>query len=75
MDHYFDWYYMPYERWIRFAKMKLVDQARQYWANVKKLMTLRRQEPVQIWDEMELKLQKKYLPVSYKNAYLINDNI
>jgi len=46
--------------------MKLVDQTRQYWANVEKLMILRRQEPVQTWDEMKLKLKEKCLHVSYK---------
>jgi len=30
MDHYFDWYDMSNERKVRFAKMKLVGQARQY---------------------------------------------
>jgi len=33
-------------------------------------MTLRRQEPIQTWDEMKLKLQKKYLHVSYKQCLL-----
>jgi len=66
MDHYFNWYNMSNERPIRFAKIKLVGQARQYWANVEKLMNLRRQKLVQTWDKMKLKLQEKYLPVSYK---------
>ena len=70
MNYYFDWYNMSDERWIRFAKMKLVDKARQYWANVGKLMNLKRQEPVQTWDEMKLKLQEKYLHVSYKQCLL-----
>jgi len=56
MDHVFDWYNMSNARRIRFAKMKLVRQARQYWANAEKLMTLRRYEPVQSCDEMKLKL-------------------
>jgi len=38
---------MSDERRIRFVEMKLVSQARQYWANVEKPVTLRRQEPVQ----------------------------
>jgi len=29
-------------------------------------MRLRHQEAIQTWDEMKLKLQEKYLPVSYK---------
>ena len=66
MNHYFDWYDMSDERSVRFAKMKLVGQARQYWTNVEKLTSLRHQETIQILDEMKLKLQEKYLPVSYK---------
>jgi len=66
MDHYFDWYDVSDERRIRFTKMKLVGQARQYWTNVEKLMKLRNQEPIQTWDEMKMKLQEKYLHVSYK---------
>ena len=66
MDHYFDWYDMSNERRIRFAKMKLIDQARQYQTNVEKLMKLRNQEHIQTWNEMKMKLQYKYLPVSYR---------
>ena len=47
MNHYFDWYDMFDKRRIRSVKMKLVDQARQYWINVEKLMKLRNQEPIQ----------------------------
>ena len=61
---------MSDERRIRFAKMKLVGQGRQYWTNVEKLMRLRHQKAIQIWDEMKLKLQEKYLPVSYKKRLL-----
>jgi len=63
MNHYFNWYNMSDERQIRFAKMKLVGQVRQYWANIEKLVTLRRQEPIQTWDKM---LKEKYIHVSYK---------
>ena len=66
MDHYFDLYDISDERRVRFAKIKLVGQARQYWTNVEKLMRLRYQEAIQTWDEMKLKLQEKYLPASYK---------
>ena len=53
MDHYFVRYNISDERRIRFVKMKLVGQARQYWANVEKLMNLKRQELIQTWDEMK----------------------
>jgi len=51
-------------------KMKLIGQARQYWTNVKKLMKLRNQEPIQTWNEMKMKLQEKYMLVSYKKCLL-----
>ena len=50
--------------------MKLVGQARQYLTNVEKLMRLRQQETIQTWNEMKLKLQEKYMPVSYKQCLL-----
>jgi len=48
-----------------FVKIKLIGHARQYLTYIEKLMT-RGDEPVQTWDKMKLKLQEKYLPVSYK---------
>ena len=39
--------------------MKLVGQARQYWANVEKFMTLKRQEPIKTWDEMKIKTPRE----------------
>ena len=70
MDHYFNWHNMSNERRIWFAKMKLISQARKYSTNVKKRMKLRNEEPIQTWDEMKMKLQEKYLPVSYKHRLL-----
>ena len=35
LDRYFKWYEMSQERQVRFAAMKLVGQAGQYWSNVK----------------------------------------
>jgi len=35
MDHYFDLYDISDERRVRFAKIKLVGQARQYWTNLR----------------------------------------
>ena len=50
--------------------MKLVGQAKKYQTNVEKLMTLKRQEPIQTQDEMKLKLQEKYLPMSHKQRLI-----
>jgi len=70
MNHYFDGYDMSDERRIRFAKMKSVGQAKQYWTNVEKLMKLRNQERIQTRDEMKMKLWEKYMHMSYKQCPL-----
>jgi len=75
MDHYFDLYNMSDERRVRFAKMKLVGQARQYWMNIERLVRLRYQGAIQTWDEIKLKLQKKYLSGHTTNVCLTNDNV
>ena len=41
LDRYFKWYEMSQERRVRFAAMKLVGQAGQYWSNVERLIALR----------------------------------
>ena len=46
MDHYFEWYDMSEERRIRFAKMKLVSQARLYWSDVEHKLHQRRWESI-----------------------------
>ena len=69
MNHYFDCYDIFDEKRIRFAKMKLVGKAH-YWTNVEKLMRFRHQEAIQTWDEKKLKLQEKYMHVSYKQRLL-----
>jgi len=59
MNHYFNWSNMSNKRLILFTQMKLVGQARQYWANVEKFMTLKRQEPIKTWDEMKIKTPRE----------------
>ena len=66
MDHYFEWYDMNDERKIRFAKMKLLGQAKLYWSNHERLMNRGGRAPVGTWDEMKLILKEKYVPTSYK---------
>jgi len=59
------WYEMSQERRAHFDAMKLVGQAGQYWLNVERLMTLRREEPFRTWDEMKVKLNQKYLALTF----------
>ena len=70
LERYFKWYEMSQERRVRFAAMKLVGQAGQYWSNVERLIALRRQEPIRIWDEMKAKLNHKYLPITFLDQLL-----
>ncbi|XP_073117835.1 uncharacterized protein [Elaeis guineensis] len=70
MDHYFGWYEMSEARRVRFARMKLVRQARLYWESVECLLNQRRQDPIETWDEMKEKLREKYLPTSYQQRLL-----
>ena len=65
LERYFKWYEMSQERRIRFTAMKLVGQAGNYWSNVERLMAIKRQEPVQMWEEMRAKLNQKYLPITF----------
>ena len=70
MDHYFEWYEMSDERRVRFAKMKLVSQAKLYWTNYERLMTRGHRVPVISWDEMKEVLKEKYVPVTYRQRML-----
>lgn len=52
-------------RQVQFAKMKLIGQARLYWWIVECQSQLRRQDPINQWDEMKENLKEKYLPLLY----------
>ena len=41
MDQFFEWYDLTEERKYRFAKAKLIHQARLYWENVERSIRLR----------------------------------
>ena len=70
MDHYFGWYEISEAKRVRFARMKLVRQARLYWKSVEHLLNQRRQDLIEIWDEIKEKLREKYLPTSYQQRLL-----
>ena len=70
LERYFKWYEMSQKLRVRLTAMKLVGQARQYWSNVERLIALRRQEPIRIWDEMKAKLSQKYLPITFQDQQL-----
>ena len=53
MDQYFDWYPMSEKRKVRLAKMRLTKLAKTYWLNVEGLRVVRRQDPIDTWDDMK----------------------
>jgi len=50
MDRYFRWHDMSEFRKIRFAVMKLMGQAGQYWENLERMMSYRREDLVETWE-------------------------
>ena len=72
IEEYFDWYEMIDCEHVRFAKMKLTNSAKMYWQNVLQDM-IRLGEPlITQWAVMKVKLQKKYIPPSYKSKLFSN---
>jgi len=61
MDYYFEWYDMSEEMKYKFAKMRLIHQARLYWANLERTRRQQDLTPITTWQEMKLKLKEKYL--------------
>ena len=70
LDQYFEWYEMSEERKFKFAKMKLVRQARLFWGNVERLYHQRGDRPIVTWRAMKIKLREKYLSFSYEQRLL-----
>ena len=72
IEEYFDWYEMIDSEWVRFAKMKLTNSAKMYWQNVLQDMLRLSEPPITQWAVMKAKLQKKYIPLSYKSQLFSN---
>ena len=53
-------------RKFKFAKTRLVRQARLYWSNVEMLIGRRGDQPITTWRAMKVRLREKYVPMSYK---------
>ena len=66
MEQYFNWYEMSEGRKFKFAKTRLVRQARLYWNNVELLIGRRGDQPIDTWRAMKVRLREKYVPMSYK---------
>jgi len=70
MDRFFEWHNLSDNRKVRFAKMKLIDEAKIYWRDVEDCLEMRGKPPITDWIKMKQKLQEKYLPQSYRNKLL-----
>jgi len=70
LERYFKWHEMSQERRIRFAAMKLMGQAGYYWSLVERLMAIRMQELVRMWEEMKAKLNQKYILITFQDQQL-----
>jgi hypothetical protein len=70
MDQFFGWYNLSENRRVRFAKMKLSGTTQLYWEGVEESLIRRGQLPITDWVEMKTKLEKKYLPRSYRENLL-----
>ncbi|KAK8933568.1 hypothetical protein KSP39_PZI015465 [Platanthera zijinensis] len=70
MEHYFDWYEMSDERKVRFARMKLVGSAMNYWTSVERALERDGYRPIIRWEDMKRRLKEKYLPASYRDRLL-----
>jgi len=70
MDRFFEWHNLSANRKVRFAKMKLIDEAKIYWRDVEDCLEMRGKPPITDWIKMKQKLLEKYLPQSYRNKLL-----
>ncbi|CAL2248283.1 unnamed protein product [Prunus armeniaca] len=70
MDCYFEWHDMSEARRVRFAKIKLVGQARLFWTNVETQLKGAGEEPIIHWGEIKERWKQKYLPLSYQQSLL-----
>ncbi|KAL0926660.1 hypothetical protein M5K25_002901 [Dendrobium thyrsiflorum] len=65
MDSLFKWYNISEARKVRFAEMKLIGRASQFWSNLESLRESRNEYPITDWSSMKRELKQKYLPPSY----------
>ena len=72
LDKYFTWYNFTQLRKVKFAAMKLSDQASQYWTNLEIIRAACDKKPINTWYRMKDELRGKYVPPSF-SAYLMDE--
>ena len=71
MDKYFDYYYdWSDERRVRFAKLKLLGQAKLFWNRQEHLLSRHGRIPMITWNEMKERLRDEYVPISHRRWLL-----
>src|SRR5262249_18496915 len=70
MNLYFNRHEMSESKKVRFAKMRILGQAKSYWNHVQLIAIHRRHKPIETWSEMKDKLREKYLLESYRQRLL-----
>ena len=66
IEDYFDWYAIPKNRKVCFVKAKLKEATRLWWYNIENQLHRMDQPPIDIWNEMKLKMKEHFLPTYYE---------
>ena len=66
IDEFIEHIGLSYVRRARFAKMKLISRARDYWQDVEDLRIRKGKPPITDWEEMKEILIERYIPPSYE---------
>ena len=66
IDEFIEHIGLSYVRRARFAKMKLISRARDYWQDVEDLCIRKGKPPITDWEEMKEIIIERYIPLSYE---------
>ena len=66
IDEFIEHIGLSYVRRARFAKMKLISRARDYWQDVEDLCIRKGKPPITDWEQMKEIIIERYIPPSYE---------
>ena len=72
LNRYFTWYELPKSREVKYAVMKLSDQASQYWTNLENRGAVRGRPSIDTCDRMKEELDAKYVSLSFSARLMDN---
>jgi hypothetical protein len=70
MEQFFEWHNWAANKKVRFAKMKLIGRAQDFWENLEYMRFVRQEPAIIEWEDMKAKLQDEYLPQYFRAKYL-----